>query len=74
MDDTTYDPNQANMITLTGINNAANKQPAILGPAYFDTLKAVSDEIGGAQYLIGENIYCSAVYVTLSSGRIQVSG
>lgn len=54
MDDTSYDPNQAEMIVLTGINNTANKQPAILGPAYFDTLKAVSDDLGGAQYLIGE--------------------
>ena len=56
MDDTTYNPNQPDMILLTGINNTANKQPAVLGPLYFDTMKTVSDDIGGAKYLVGQAI------------------
>lgn len=54
MDDSTYNPSQANMITLNATNATTNDQPTTFGPLLFDVLNDVSNKIGGAQYLLGE--------------------
>lgn len=53
MDSSVYVPTQSNMITLTG-GNSSNDITCTFGPVLFDVLKAVGNNIGGSQYILGK--------------------
>ncbi len=57
MDSSTYSPGQPDIIEFTDPTANVNDQPVTYGPQLFEVMNAVSDKVGGAEYLIGEGIY-----------------
>lgn len=54
MDSSTYVPGQPDIIEFTNPNANVNDQPVNYGPQLFEVMNAVSDKVGGVEYLIGE--------------------
>jgi hypothetical protein len=53
MDSSTMDPNQSEMIKLTGTQASGNDIHCTFGPSLFNVLKAFGDAAGGAEYMLG---------------------
>lgn len=64
MDSSTYVPSQPNIIQFTDPTANVNDQPVNYGSQLFDVMNAVSDKVGGVEYLIGK-------YATLKSMTIR---
>ena len=57
MDSSTYVPGQSSIIEFTNPDANVNDQPVNYGPQLFDVMNAVSDKVGGTEFLIG--VYAS---------------
>lgn len=57
MDSSTYVPNQSDIVEFTNPNANSNDQPVNYGQQLFQVMNAVSDRVGGAEYLIGVHIF-----------------
>ena len=55
MDSSTYTPDQSQIIVMTDPAANSNDQPVDYSKELFDVMNAVSDKVGGAEYLIGEH-------------------
>jgi len=53
MDSSTYVPDQKDIIEFTDPTANSNDQPVNYGEQLFQVMNAVSDKVGGAQYLVG---------------------
>ncbi|KAH8106024.1 hypothetical protein BXZ70DRAFT_917827 [Cristinia sonorae] len=53
MDSSTYVPDQPDIIEFTDPNANSNDQPVNYGEKMFEAMNALSDKVGGAEYLIG---------------------
>lgn len=54
MDSSTYVPDQKDIVEFTDPNANSNDQPVNYGEQLFEVMNAMSDKVGGAEYLVGE--------------------
>ncbi|KAH9927198.1 glycoside hydrolase superfamily [Epithele typhae] len=72
MDSSTYVPGQADLIHFTDPDANANDQPIDFGAQLFDTMNAMSDAVGGAEYLVGLSLRTpNNTNIPLLAGDIQ---
>jgi len=54
MDSSTFDENQTQFSVIAGPAASPNDQPVDFGPLVFKVMRALSQRLGGVEYLIGE--------------------